>query len=253
MGAINKVDTGFDMFGNEIKVGQKVLYVRSSPGGVGIGEVLSITEYCAIRGKNLYEFSGYEYFKLLPVNKKYEFEICTQHGRKTYKTSGEVIGYADETSLAQTYCICQSKTNFFPTFHLVRDKDGDLAVFEKYTPIRTKSLDELEENDMWGMEDNNYCGIEPIDSRLYPELKWEDEPILLKKKDWVPISELPTQDGTYLVYFIYGGHHCVNAYVFKNGKWGNISSQYNHYHDDIEYVKDDKDRKYIAWYKKTTI
>lgn len=146
-------------------------------------------------------------------------------------------------------------THFFPTFHLVRDKDGELAVFEKYTPVRTKSSDEEPENDMWGMDDENYMGISIVDSRCYPELKWEDDPVLLKKEDWSPMTEPPTEDGVYLVYFTMWGYHCVRSYIFSNGKWGPISSIYNRFTNDenVEYVKNDKDRTYMCWYKKTTI
>ena len=36
------VDIGKDMFLNDVYVGQKVLYLRAAPGGVGIGEVTKI-------------------------------------------------------------------------------------------------------------------------------------------------------------------------------------------------------------------
>jgi len=96
------VEIGLDMFGNQVKVGQKVLYCRAAPGGVGIGIVTHIRECVPDEGKKLYEFSGHEYYRLNKVDKKYEFEIRTQFARNTWKNASEIIAYVDETIL-KTY------------------------------------------------------------------------------------------------------------------------------------------------------
>ena len=146
-------------------------------------------------------------------------------------------------------------TEIFPTLHLARDKDGELAVFEKYTPIRVKSSDEEPEEDMWGLEDENYFGINPVYDMCYPELTWADEPVLLKEEDWKPVSELPENDGVYLVLTKHYDTICVHSHTFKNGKWGPIESTYNHFimNDDMTYMKDSDVTTYISWYSKTTI
>lgn len=90
------VDIGKDMFLNDVYVGQKVLYLRAAPGGVGIGEVTKIeildnrSGYIPVGWKY-----GYKHFKNNKTNIWYRFHLKTQENRTTKKYFDEIIGRFD--------------------------------------------------------------------------------------------------------------------------------------------------------------
>lgn len=90
------VDIGKDMFLNDVYVGQKVLYLRAAPGGVGIGEVTKI-EIVDKRSGNIHIGwkYGYKHFKSQRMDIWYRFTIKTQGGRITIKYFDEIISRFD--------------------------------------------------------------------------------------------------------------------------------------------------------------
>jgi hypothetical protein len=90
------VDVGKDMFLNDVVVGQKVLYLRAAPGGIGIGEVTKI-EVIDKRSGNIHIGwkYGYKHFKSQRMDVWYRYTIKTQGGRITTKYFDEVIGRFD--------------------------------------------------------------------------------------------------------------------------------------------------------------
>ena len=90
------VDIGKDMFLNDVYVGQKVLYLRAAPGGVGIGEVTKI-EIVDKRSGNIHIGwkYGYNHFKTRSSDIWYRFTIKTQGGRITIKYFDEIISRFD--------------------------------------------------------------------------------------------------------------------------------------------------------------
>lgn len=59
---------------------------------------------------------------------------------------------------------------------VARDKDGDLWMFMS-KPIRHKNRAWVTRVKDMPKDYSNHCWETEIDSSLYPELKWEDEPI----------------------------------------------------------------------------
>lgn len=57
---------------------------------------------------------------------------------------------------------------------LVRDKDGKLKLFAKVKPWRDYDCSDEEQHWITDEPTNTEC---LLDSSLFPELKWEDEPI----------------------------------------------------------------------------
>ena len=90
------VDIGKDMFLNDVVVGQKVLYLRAAPGGIGIGEITKI-EVTDRRSGNIpvgWKY-GYKHFKTKRMYIWYRFTIKTQSGRITIKYFDEIISHFD--------------------------------------------------------------------------------------------------------------------------------------------------------------
>lgn len=85
---------GRDMFDNHVYVGQKVLYMRADPGGVGIGEVIDI-RIANKRTPNvpLKEHIGYRYgySSRKSVNERFYYTLKTEGKRVTYKYNDEII------------------------------------------------------------------------------------------------------------------------------------------------------------------
>lgn len=68
--------------------------------------------------------------------------------------------------------------------YVVRDKDGDLWLFTS-KPVRVKERLNHEEYEYWEKPEYPDDGDDAydviyVDSKLFPELKWEDEPIEVK-------------------------------------------------------------------------
>lgn len=72
-GAID-VEIGLDINGKTVNVGERVMFTRSSPGGISYGTIQKIKQ------RILGEFSVYQYFF-----------IKSDKGRETIKVTGEII------------------------------------------------------------------------------------------------------------------------------------------------------------------
>ena len=73
------VDIGKDMFLNDVYVGQKVLYLRAAPGGVGIGEVTKI-EIVDKRSGNIHIGWKYGYNDAAGKNASYIIYVYLPNG-----------------------------------------------------------------------------------------------------------------------------------------------------------------------------
>lgn len=89
------VQTGVDMFDNIVSVGQKVLYKRAAPGGIGLGVIkeIKLTDKTTDDHK-LVDSIGFRYGYSCPksVNARYYYGIETEGKRITFKRATEVIG-----------------------------------------------------------------------------------------------------------------------------------------------------------------
>ena len=87
-------EIGRDMFDNDVRIGQKVLYMRADPGGVGIGEVIDIRiSNKATKDKPLKEYIGYRYgySSKKSVDKIFCYKLKTEGKIETYKYNNEII------------------------------------------------------------------------------------------------------------------------------------------------------------------
>ena len=76
-------EIGRDMFDNDVRIGQKVLYMRADPGGVGIGEVIDIRiSNKSTKDKPLKEYIGYRYgySSKKSVNEIFYYKLKTLSG-----------------------------------------------------------------------------------------------------------------------------------------------------------------------------
>ena len=90
------VDTGKDMFLNDVVVGQKVLYLRAAPGGVGIGEVTKIEVLDKRSGNIRIGWKhGYKHYKTKSMDIWYRYQLKTQEKRTTEKFFHEIISQFD--------------------------------------------------------------------------------------------------------------------------------------------------------------
>ena len=99
---LNKVcvDKGVDMFGNIVTLGQRVLFNRADPGGVGIGIITNIYEYTKDDGTQIFSRNGYmRNWSGNYVDKCYEYQLRTLGKRNTEKREYEIIGKVDENIL----------------------------------------------------------------------------------------------------------------------------------------------------------
>lgn len=89
------VQTGVDMFDNIVSVGQKVLYNRADPGGVGLGIIkeIKLTDK-STDDRKLLDNVGfrYGYSRSKPVNARYYYGIETEGKRITFKRATDIIG-----------------------------------------------------------------------------------------------------------------------------------------------------------------
>lgn len=94
------VDKGVDMFGNIVTLGQRVLFNRAEPGGVGIGVITNIYENTKDDGSQVFSRNGYMYtWSGNYVDKCYEYQIRTLGKRDTQKREYEIISKVDENIL----------------------------------------------------------------------------------------------------------------------------------------------------------
>lgn len=91
---LEKSEMGRDMFDNDVRIGQKVLYMRADPGGVGIGEVTDIRiANKSTSEKPLKEHIGYryDYSSRKSINERFYYKLKTEGKRETYKYNNEII------------------------------------------------------------------------------------------------------------------------------------------------------------------
>ena len=90
------VDTGKDMFLNDVYVGQAVIYERAAPGGIGIGIITKIEtadkqEALAVAGWKY----GYGHYSSKKITKWYRYHVKTQSGCITIKYFNQIIAKYD--------------------------------------------------------------------------------------------------------------------------------------------------------------